>query len=247
MDLSAYSSNEYTGFQLHEIRLGLEHEEKSGKDLPPLKGNDITLRPDNVTYVSKKDGYVLFNEEKYTVDIQDVLVINGNVNRLYGNVFYDGTVRVNGNVGEDTIISAKGDVIVNGYIQSSFISAGHKVVAVGGINANDTGYISAQDGVFAEYIENANVYAGGNVEANYILNSTIEAGDEIPLSAQIVSIADVYDSLLSKRVYKNAYDPQKAYTMIMNGECGAFSSTILDCLSKSREKLEALYVAVPQQ
>lgn len=72
-------------------------------------------------------------------------------------------------------------------------------------------------------------------------------GDEIPLSAQIVSIADVYDSLLSKRVYKNAYDPQKAYTMIMNGECGAFSSTILDCLSKSREKLEALYVAVPQQ
>lgn len=158
---------------------GLVIEEKSGKDLPPLKGNDITLRPDNVTYVSKKDGYVLFNEEKYTVDIQDVLVINGNVNRLYGNVFYDGTVRVNGNVGEGTIISAKGDVIVNGYIQSSFISAGHKVVAVGGINANDTGYISAQDGVFAEYIENANVYAGGNVEANYILNSTIEAGAEI--------------------------------------------------------------------
>ena len=72
-------------------------------------------------------------------------------------------------------------------------------------------------------------------------------GDEIPLSAQIVSIADVYDSLLSKRVYKNAYDPQKAYTMIMNGECGTFSSTILDCLSKSREKLEVLYVAVPQQ
>ena len=72
-------------------------------------------------------------------------------------------------------------------------------------------------------------------------------GDDIPLSAQIVSIADVYDSLLSKRVYKNAYDPQKAYTMIMNGECSAFSSTILDCLSKSREKLEALYVAVPQQ
>lgn len=72
-------------------------------------------------------------------------------------------------------------------------------------------------------------------------------GDEIPLSAQIVSIADVYDSLVSKRVYKNAYDVTKAYNMIMDGECGAFSSAILDCLSKSREKLEALYALTGQQ
>lgn len=66
-------------------------------------------------------------------------------------------------------------------------------------------------------------------------------GDDIPIAAQIVSVADVYDSLVSKRVYKNAYDPVKAYNMIMDGECGVFSPKLLDCLSKSREQLEQLY------
>ena len=44
-----------------------------------------------------------------------------------------------------------------------------------------------------------------------------------------------------------SYDVTKAYNMIMDGECGTFSSVILDCLSKSREKLEALYVLSGQQ
>lgn len=158
---------------------GLVIEEKSGKDLPKLTGKFLAVRPDGVTYVAKKDGYVIFDETKYRIDIQDVLVINGNINRLYGNVFYDGTVRVNGNVGEGAIISAKGDVIVTGYVQSSYISAGNKVVAIGGINANDSGYICAQGGVYAEYIESSNIFAGEEVQANYILNSNVTAGTEI--------------------------------------------------------------------
>lgn len=154
-------------------------EEVSGRDLPPLTGKSIAVLPDKVTYAARKDGYVIFDESKYTVDIQDVLVIKGNVNRLYGNVFYEGTVRVKGNVGEGSIISAKGDVIVEGYIQSAYISAGNNVVVLGGVNANDSGYISAQSGVYAEYLENAVVYAGQDVKANYILTSRIEAGTEI--------------------------------------------------------------------
>lgn len=158
---------------------GMVIEEKSGKDLPKLTGKFLAVRPDGVTYVAKKDGYIIFDENKYRIDIQDVLVINGNINRLYGNVFYDGTVRVNGNVGEGAIISAKGDVIVTGYVQSSYISAGNKVVAIGGINANDSGYICAQGGVYAEYIESSNIFAGEEVQANYILNSNVTAGTEI--------------------------------------------------------------------
>lgn len=158
---------------------GMVIEEKSGKDLPKLTGKFLAVRPDGVTYVAKKDGYIIFDESKYRIDIQDVLVINGNINRLYGNVFYDGTVRVNGNVGEGAIISAKGDVIVTGYVQSSYISAGNKVVAIGGINANDSGYICAQGGVYAEYIESSNIFAGEEVQANYILNSAVTAGTEI--------------------------------------------------------------------
>lgn len=66
-------------------------------------------------------------------------------------------------------------------------------------------------------------------------------GDQIPISAQIVSVADVYDALVSKRCYKNAYSKELAYEMIMNGECGTFSEKVLRCFVNCRESIEALY------
>lgn len=55
-------------------------------------------------------------------------------------------------------------------------------------------------------------------------------GDEIPISAQVVSLADVYDALVSERCYKKAYSHEKAVEMILNGECGAFNPLVLECL-----------------
>lgn len=65
-------------------------------------------------------------------------------------------------------------------------------------------------------------------------------GDAIPIAAQIVSVADVYDALVSERCYKAAYSKEKAFNMIMGGECGTFSVKLLDCLTKAREDFEAL-------
>ncbi len=48
-------------------------------------------------------------------------------------------------------------------------------------------------------------------------------GEEIPISAQVVALADVYDALISERVYKKAYSHEKAVEMILNGECGTFN------------------------
>lgn len=55
-------------------------------------------------------------------------------------------------------------------------------------------------------------------------------GDEIPISAQIVALADVYDALTSERVYKPAYSHDQAIQMILNGECGVFNPLVMDCL-----------------
>lgn len=62
-------------------------------------------------------------------------------------------------------------------------------------------------------------------------------GDEIPISAQIVSIADVYDALVSERVYKKAYTHEKAIDMILNGECGTFNPVLLECLKDIQDEL----------
>lgn len=61
------------------------------------------------------------------------------------------------------------------------------------------------------------------------------AGDEIPISAQVVAIADVYDALVSPRVYKSPYANTTAYDMILNGECGQFSPDVLECFKLAKE------------
>ena len=60
-------------------------------------------------------------------------------------------------------------------------------------------------------------------------------GEEIPLSAQIVAIADVYDALVSHRVYKGAYANDVAYSMIINGECGLFAPDALECFKLAKD------------
>ena len=61
-------------------------------------------------------------------------------------------------------------------------------------------------------------------------------GEEIPIWAQVVSITDVYDALVSKRVYKASYAVTEAARMISDGECGIFSPKILDCFRLAKEE-----------
>ncbi len=63
-------------------------------------------------------------------------------------------------------------------------------------------------------------------------------GDEIPISAQIVSIADVYDALVSERVYKKALPHEVALKMILDGECGQFNPILLDCLVDINQEIK---------
>lgn len=69
--------------------------------------------------------------------------------------------------------------------------------------------------------------------------------DEIPISAQLVSVADVYDALVNERVYKDAIPKDKAFEMIINGECGIFSPKLMDCFRKARDKFENLAGDIP--
>ncbi len=64
-------------------------------------------------------------------------------------------------------------------------------------------------------------------------------GEEIPISAQIVSLADVYDALTSERVYKRAYTHVEAMRMILNGECGTFNPLLLECLKESQDVIQS--------
>ncbi len=66
------------------------------------------------------------------------------------------------------------------------------------------------------------------------------SGDDIPLSAQIVSIADIYDGLVSERIYKKALPKSRAFELIISGDCGVFAPKVMESFRKCREKFEAL-------
>ncbi len=72
-------------------------------------------------------------------------------------------------------------------------------------------------------------------------------GEEIPISAQVVSIVDVYDALVSPRVYKKAYPHEQAMKMIQNGECGVFSPLLLECLRDIQDQIKSLDSTPPRR
>lgn len=72
-------------------------------------------------------------------------------------------------------------------------------------------------------------------------------GDEIPVSAQIVSIADVYDALVSKRVYKDAIDYDEAVNMIKSGACGVFNPSLLEAFLTIEKECRTLYKSADKE
>lgn len=67
-------------------------------------------------------------------------------------------------------------------------------------------------------------------------------GDDIPICAQVVGLADAYDALTTERTYKKAYSCATAVNMILNGECGAFSPELYECFKRVRREFAALAV-----
>ena len=63
-------------------------------------------------------------------------------------------------------------------------------------------------------------------------------GNEIPIEAQVVALADVYDALTSDRCYKKACPHEQAVRMILNGECGAFNPMLLECFVEIEDDLK---------
>ena len=64
-------------------------------------------------------------------------------------------------------------------------------------------------------------------------------GEKIPICAQVVSIADVYDALVNKRVYKDSFSTEEAIQMIHEGKCGKFSPVLLECFDAAKDEMIA--------
>lgn len=103
---------------------------------------------------------------------------------------------------------------------------------------------TAGDGDYATYCYNIAKYHHERYDGSGYPEGLV--GDAIPFEAQVISIVDVYEALVSRRCYKDAYEAKKSFDMIVSGECGAFHPLLLEAFLESRDEFEKLIeVAIP--
>ena len=144
-------------------------------------GRNITLSEDRQTIVSDVDGHVALVGDK--VFVSNILEIE-NVDNSTGNIEFEGSVKINGNVCTNFEVKAKGDIEVNGVVEGARLTAGGDIIIARGVNGMSKGELKAEGNIIAKYIENAMVTAGGYVSTESILHSEVIAGTEITVTSR---------------------------------------------------------------
>ncbi len=145
---------------------------KSGKEQPRLTGIGFKVLPDQKTYVATNTGRIELNGER--MDITSLLVLE-DVTAAGGDIDFDGSIQVNGNIGTGAVLHATGDIVVNGYVEAAELSCDGNILIRQGINASGSGAVRAAQNIVGHYFESANLYAEGEIQAAYCLNSRLFA------------------------------------------------------------------------
>ena len=154
---------------------------KKGKDLARLKGKGFYAEGNE--YFAKTQGRVTYKDERLLVENE--LLIDGDVSLATGDINFSGNIHIRGNVLTGVVVaSAKGDVIVDGYVEACQIYAGGSVVMKNGMQGNGKGKIIAGGSVSGKFFERVTIESGMDVHANAIMNSDITAVQDIVVSGK---------------------------------------------------------------
>lgn len=151
---------------------GVELEPREVKPILFHFGRNIDVSEDNLSLISKVDGHVTLVEDK--VFVSDILEVE-NVDNSTGNIEFEGSVQINGNVISNFAVNAKGNVIVNGVVEGAVITAGGDIVIARGMNGMGKGKLQAGGNIIAKFLENVEASAGGYVQTESILHSNVSA------------------------------------------------------------------------
>ncbi|MDO4166197.1 MAG: FapA family protein [Eubacteriales bacterium] len=154
-----------------------------GKNMAKLSGRGFTLLEDGCTYVAKYGGKITYDDGR--LNIEQELLIKEDVSTSTGGITYRNDIHVRGNVlAGVSIVSEKGSIIVDGYVESASLSADKDVILKNGMQGNARGSIKAGGDVSGKFFERTRIDAGGNVNANAIMNSIVKAGNDVIVSGR---------------------------------------------------------------
>ncbi len=155
---------------------------KKGKEKTVLRGQGFRVEADGKTYTSMLDGHVIY-DGNCRLDVSRACVID-DVNLATGNIYYDGTVYVKGNVGSGVMITATESVFVDGYVEAAMIRSGAEIFLRKGANGNGSGILEAKGNVAGQFFEDIKIISGADIIAQYCMNSELHAEGNILLQGR---------------------------------------------------------------
>ena len=155
---------------------------RKGKELKMLSGKGFELLPDRKTYISAKDGKIEYVNDK--IMITDMLELD-DVTTATGNIQFDGSVYIRGNIGKGVSINSTKDIIVDGFVEAADLSAQGDIILKKGCNASGGGSIKAGRDLMARFLEGAQIHTQGSVKINYCMNCDIYAEEKIEATGMI--------------------------------------------------------------
>ncbi len=163
---------------------GEEIKGKKGIEQELLKGEGFSLSEDKHTYTAATDGMASLDGGKLVVtkhlEVDEVSLVTGNVN-------FDGSVHVKGNVENGAVIKATGDIIVDGNVGGAEIeSSSGKVMLNKGMNAGRRGKVKADKGVVSKFLEGVIVISNEDIDVANSMNSLLRAKGKILSSRSII-------------------------------------------------------------
>ena len=201
---------------------------KRGKEQQMLSGKGFVVLEDQKTYLADVSGRVEIIEGR--LEITRLLVVE-NVSLATGNIYFDGSVYVKGNVGSGVTIQATEDVLVEGFVESATIECQGSIVLKQGNNARGNGYLKAGKKVVGKFFEAVRVYAGEEISANYCLNCDLYSEGKIHISGRNGTIAGGISRAVNGLIAYNVGNHVGLSTRIVLG--------INDVILKRRKDLDA--------
>lgn len=208
----------------HRATTGKNGMTVTGKEIPARKGREqciLTGRgfqraKDGKTYFAELDGIVTLAEndagtdvlQEIKLEVTDLLTVS-EVTLATGDVQFDGSVFVTGNVGSGVSIHAAGDVLVDGFVEAAHITCGGDVMLRRGMNAAyGEGIIQAAGDVNGYFFEAVEVTAGGNIHGDYFLNCELHAAGRIDVMGKKGSLTGGRASAALEQEYWYHYHQQ---------------------------------------
>ncbi|MBO7600130.1 MAG: DUF342 domain-containing protein [Lachnospiraceae bacterium] len=144
-------------------------------------GRNITQSEDKTELYSDVSGHVSLVEGK--VFVSNILEVE-NVDNSVGNIDYEGSVKVNGNVCENFSVKAQGSIEVVGVVEGAYLEAGENITIAHGMNGMHKGVLKAGGNIVSKFLENATATAEGYIDAESILHSNVVAGTEVHVTGK---------------------------------------------------------------